>query len=209
MLKRELIWDFDGTLMDTYPAMVKAFKQAVTALGGQVTSEETYQLMRQQSVGVAERTLADRYGWDWHDVRAGYQQAEPKLQVQPAAFAGASEVLAKVKAVGGHNYLMTHRDPAALAYLAQADLKTYFDDFVTADQPFPRKPDPAALNFILDGHHIDRQQAVMIGDRNLDIDAGHNAGIAGWLFDYDQLVTVTSQPDVQVTDLNALLPLIG
>lgn len=49
----------------------------------------------------------------------------------------------------------------------------------------------------------------MVGDRNLDIEAGHNAGIAGYLFDIDQLIEVTSSPEVQVTDLNDLLTLVG
>ena len=126
----------------------------------------------------------------------------------PKAFDGAATVLAKIKAVGGHNYLMTHRNCQALDYLAQAKLKDYFDDFVTAEQPFARKPDPAALDYLLDKHAVDRREAVMVGDRNLDIDAGHNAHIAGFLFDYDQLIKVTSQPEVQVTQLAELMPFI-
>ncbi|WP_251897914.1 HAD family hydrolase [Lactiplantibacillus paraplantarum] len=206
---REFLWDLDGTLLDTYPAMVQAFQQAVAELGGTITAEATYRLMRQQSVGYAEKTIAAQNGWDWQALRAGYQRWEPQLQQAPAAFTGAKAVLAKVVAVGGHNYLMTHRDESAQTYLVQAGLDHYFTDAVTADQPFPRKPDPAALNYLLDKHHVDRQQAVMVGDRNLDIEAGHNAGIAGYLFDIDQLIEVTSSPEVQVTDLNDLLTLVG
>ncbi|HAX98844.1 MAG TPA: phosphoglycolate phosphatase, partial [Candidatus Atribacteria bacterium] len=29
----EYIWDFDGTLFDTYPVMVKAFQRALRELG--------------------------------------------------------------------------------------------------------------------------------------------------------------------------------
>ncbi len=205
---REFLWDLDGTLLDTYPAMVKAFQRAVTELGGTITAEATYHLMRQQSVGYAERIVAKQYGWDWHELRAGYQRFEPQLQQRPAAFDGAQAVLERVVAVGGHNYLMTHRNEQAQVYLQEAGLAQYFTDAVTAAQPFPRKPDPAALNYLLDKHQVDRQQAVMVGDRNLDIDAGHNAGIAGYLFDIDRLIHVTSAPEVQVTDLNELLPLV-
>ncbi|MCT3282907.1 phosphohydrolase [Lactiplantibacillus pentosus] len=205
---REFLWDLDGTLLDTYPAMVKAFQRAVTELGGTITAEATYQLMRQQSVGYAERTVANQYGWDWHELRAGYQRFEPQLQQHPTAFDGAQAVLERVVAVGGHNYLMTHRNEQAQVYLQEAGLAQYFTDAVTAAQPFPRKPDPAALNYLLDKHQVDRHQAVMVGDRNLDIDAGHNAGIAGYLFDIDRLIHVTSAPEVQVTDLNELLPLV-
>lgn len=206
---REFLWDLDGTLLNTYPAMVQAFQQVVTELGGTITTEATYRLMRQQSVGYAERTIAAQNGWDWQALRAGYQRWEPQLQQAPVAFAGAKEVLARVVAVGGHNYLMTHRDASAQTYLVQAGLDHYFTDAVTACQPFPRKPEPAALNYLLDKYHVDRQQAVMVGDRNLDIEAGHNAGIAGYLFDIDRLIKVTSSPEIQVTDLNDLLTMVG
>ena len=205
---REFLWDLDGTLLDTYPAMVAAFQRATENLGGAISQRETYEIMRQVSVGYAEKQVAKRYGWDWHELRAGYQKYEPILQVAPAAFDGARAVLAQVQACGGHNYLMTHRDQSAMTYLQQAGLADYFTDAVTAAQPFPRKPDPAALNYLLDKHHVDRQLAVMVGDRNLDIDAGHNAGIAGYLLDLDHLIKVTSHPEVQVTTLNDLLPLV-
>jgi len=205
---REFLWDLDGTILDTYPAMVKAFQQAVQNMGATITADETYQLMRQYSVGYAEKLIATRYDWDSQQIRAGYQRYEAQLQVAPAAFDGAEAILARVQAIGGHNYLMTHRDDSAMTYLQQAGLANYFTDMVTAAQPFPRKPDPAALNYLLDRHHVDRHQAVMVGDRNLDIEAGHNAGIAGYLFDIDQLIQVTSEPEVQVADLNELLPYV-
>lgn len=205
---RDFLWDLDGNLLDTYPAMVAAFQRAVSNLGGTITAEKTYQIMRQRSVGAAEREIAAQHGWDWQELRAGYQKYEPMLQTAPAAFDGAAAVLAKVVAQGGQNFLMTHRDKSALQYLAQNNLDQYFTDAVTAEQPFPRKPDPAALNYLLDKYHIDRAHAVMVGDRNLDIEAGHNAGIAGYLFDIDHLIDVTSHPEVQVDNLNDLLPYV-
>jgi len=205
---REFLWDLDGTILDTYPAMVAAFQRAIQDMGATITADETYQMMRQHSVGYAEKVMAARYDWDQQEIRAGYQRYETQLQVSPAAFDGAAAVLSRVQEIGGHNYLMTHRDDSAMTYLKQAGLADYFTDMVTAAQPFPRKPDPAALNYLLDQHHVDRKQAVMVGDRNLDIDAGHNAGIAGYLFDIDHLIQVTSQPEVQVADLNDLLPYV-
>lgn len=206
---REFLWDLDGNLLDTYPAMAAAFQRAVANLGGTISQTVAYRLMRQHFVGYAEKKIAADHGWDWHDLRAGYQTYEPIIQAAPAAFDGAQEMLARVKAVGGHNYLMTHRDERALIYLKKAGLADYFDDAVTAAQPFPRKPDPAALNYLLDKHHVDRTHAVMVGDRNLDVDAGHNAGIAGYLFDIDHLINATSHPEVRVTSLKELLPYVN
>lgn len=206
---REFLWDLDGTLLDTYPAMVTAMQRAVQELGGQIERPLIYRLMRQHSVGYTAKAVAQKYGWDWQVVRQKYQDFEATLQVRPAAFDGAQAVLARVCELGGHNYLMTHRNQQASKYLQQAGLATYFTDAVTAAQPFPRKPDPAALNYLLTKHQVDRHQAVMVGDRNLDIEAGHRAGIQGYLFDIDHLIEVTSAPDVQVDDLNELLPYVN
>ena len=44
----------------------------------------------------------------------------------------------------------------------------------------------------------------MVGDRTLDIEAGHNAGMAGILFDPDDLIE-DCEPDLRVTNLLAML----
>ncbi|MFB9769334.1 HAD family hydrolase [Lactiplantibacillus modestisalitolerans] len=201
---REFLWDLDGTLLDTYPVMVQAMQTAVSEMGGHASRQAIYTLMREHAVGYTQHTLADQFGWDWQLLRARYRELEAQLQTAPAAFPGAQTVLAAVVAAGGHNYLMTHRDARALDFLTRAGLADYFSDAVTAAQPFPRKPDPAALNYLLDRHQVDRRVAVMVGDRNLDIEAGHRAGIAGYLFDYDHLITVTSAPERQVDQLAVL-----
>lgn len=38
---REFLWDLDGTLLDTYPAMVQAFQKAVAELGGTIPADTT------------------------------------------------------------------------------------------------------------------------------------------------------------------------
>ena len=63
------------------------------------------------------------------------------------------------------------------------DLYEYFSDFIVRNDGFADKPAPDALLYLLDKHHIDPQDAVMIGDRGIDVQAGLNAGIATILFD--------------------------
>lgn len=48
----------------------------------------------------------------------------------------------------------------------------------------------------------------MIGDRNLDISAAHNAGIQGILFDPDNLIQVNSQPERKINNLSELSVLV-
>ena len=46
MNKKNYIWDFDGTLFDTYPAMVNGAIKAMKELGINVQKEEIYPIMK-------------------------------------------------------------------------------------------------------------------------------------------------------------------
>ena len=43
---------------------------------------------------------------------------------------------------------------------------------VTASDRFPRKPDPTAINALVEHYGLDPQVTVMIGDRAIDVEAG-------------------------------------
>ena len=123
---------------------------------------------------------------------------------EPFDFAG--KVLETIQTSGGQSFLLTHRDESAKEILKRDGLLEYFKDFVTADDNFKRKPDPESLDYLLDKHQIDRKTAVMVGDRTLDVDAGHNAGIAGILFDPDGLIKADScRPEQQIKTLKELI----
>ncbi|WP_054726514.1 HAD-IA family hydrolase [Paucilactobacillus hokkaidonensis] len=124
---------------------------------------------------------------------------------QPQLFEGVRNALQQVVQNGGQNYLLTHRNNSAMEFITQDGIKSLFTDFITAEQPFPRKPNPTSLNYLIDKHKVDRETAVMVGDRNLDIDAGHNAGIAGILFDPDDLIEVTSNPEIKIHSITEIL----
>ena len=54
---------------------------------------------------------------------------------------------------------------------------------------FPRKPAPDALLYLMEKNHMNPAETLMVGDRDIDIDAGHNAGTAGCLYDYEDFYT--------------------
>lgn len=207
MRYQQLFWDFDGTLVDTYPGMVAAFATALTQLGVndfEIDQSAIYKAMRQHSLGTALQQFSAEYTLNRDSLNDRYQRlAAPKLD-QAVAFAGAAELLATVTSAGGRNFLLTHRDARALDRLAALGLKGYFSGAVTAADDYPRKPDPASLNALCRQYQVDPHTAIMIGDRNLDVQAGHRAGMAGALFDPEHLIVEESQPEVRVTRLAEL-----
>ena len=174
-----ILWDFDGTLFDTYPETARSMEQALGERGIKIGYQELYDMMK-VSLGKTMSYLADELGAD-EEVFRRYQQIRRAREVQPGVcrpYDGISEILEKVIAGGGYNYMCTHRDDSALNILKAYKMENMFREMVTAENHFAPKPDPQGVNYLLDKYGISRSDAVMVGDRELDIGAGKNAGIA-------------------------------
>ncbi|MEN2324366.1 HAD-IA family hydrolase [Lentilactobacillus otakiensis] len=176
----QLFWDFDGTLFDTYPKMVTAFAQALGDLeidDVEIDKVQIYTIMRQHDVGTAIRKFSAFYGIDEKKLRKLNKQYQTTLVEDALPFPGAKEVLELATSMNGRNFLLTHRDDQAKTMLKKFDLLDSFSGFVTSNQDFPRKPKPDSINWLIETNHVDRKKAIMIGDRKLDVAAGHNANI--------------------------------
>ncbi|GAX08279.1 phosphoglycolate phosphatase haloacid dehalogenase hydrolase [Secundilactobacillus silagincola] len=208
MKYQAFFWDFDGTIFDTYPIMVQAF---MTALTQQQVSEieldeqEIYETMRQHSLGTALQKFSAEFSIKADQLEHDYRQNERGRIAQAKPFDGMVALLQRLADEGGTHYLLTHRNQSAMQLLQSAGIKKLFADEVTSEQPFPRKPNPASLNALIKRNEVQKASAIMIGDRTLDVDAGHNAGIAGALFDPGRLIDGgPSHPEINVTNVIGL-----
>ncbi|MBR2718219.1 MAG: HAD-IA family hydrolase [Clostridia bacterium] len=177
---RHFFWDFDGTLMDTYPAMTEAFVRMAKRFGLEISPEDALGMMKVNLRDAATK-LAQAHGFDVEEMIAVFREEERTLLPSMARpVAGIPEALA---ALPGKHYLVTHRDRASLDYLETMGLKDYFTDYVVADDGFPRKPAPDSLLHLMHKHGLNPDECVMIGDRPLDTAAGRNAGMLSCLLD--------------------------
>ena len=177
----ELIWDFDGTLFDTYPLMADSLRRAMLEEGHDVPVQDIRARMAvtlsdavahyKSTLGITEDTM-ERYR---HVMYAqGWRAARP--------FAGAEDVCARVCREGGHNHLCTHRGVTARKYMEAWGLDRYFSVYVTDEDGLPRKPAPDMVRRVLETTGRPAQEFWMIGDRELDIQAAQAAGVRGCLF---------------------------
>ncbi len=180
---RHLFWDFDGTLFDTYPMMTAAFSLACARLGARVTQAQALRRMK-VSLGDAIRLTADAYGLSRHSLAEAYRrETEQTPPGEWPLLPGMAEALRALSGMGCRHYLVTHRDCSALEALEAKGLLPLFTGWVTAEDGFPRKPDPASLLSLLERFGVAPAAACMIGDRPLDAQAGRAAGILGCLLD--------------------------
>jgi HAD superfamily hydrolase (TIGR01549 family) len=178
---KHVIWDFDGTLFDTYPETAIAMVQALHNHGYESTYQEAYDLMK-VSIGTMWTFYQEKFGAG-DDVFNEYEDLRKKAEIEKCMpYEGIPELLRDIIAAGGKNYICTHRGGTTFAILKARGLYDLFEGFVTALDGFPAKPDPTGVNHLLKTYNIDPDTAIMVGDRELDIMAGKNAGIKSLAF---------------------------
>lgn len=183
------IWDFDGTLFDSYPHSTQALYVTARHWGVAVDYNALNRAIRHsfarafELVGLDEAQLRM-----FHQLR-GDDAFEPPI----VPFPHAEAVLRALSAQGARHYLYTHSNHRmSLRFLRQFGLADCFTGWVTPDDPgFAMKPDPGAIRYILRHWHIDPEDAVMVGDREIDVRCAREAGVDGILIDPDRLVETT------------------
>ncbi len=175
---RYLIWDVDGTLFDTYPALAGAIGAALVDLGAAAPVDEITALAK-VSLTHCATTLTERFGLDPDDLGLGFQRhyADISPESQPP-FPGVKGICERARSEGGANVIVTHRGAGSLGRLLDVHgMRHYFVDWLTADDDFPRKPDPAMYEEMIKRHNFKRQETLAVGDRDIDIAAGKTAGV--------------------------------
>ncbi len=201
-----IIWDFDGTLFDTYPAMCRDLRLTMERLGYSFTEAE---LLAHFTVSRGEvlAYCADRTGITAQEVDRVYRAwVTEHGQPQAKPFPGVPEFLARFQAAGGRNFIFTHRSGSVHDYLAGAGLTAYFTEVTSAGTTFARKPEPAGNLYLMEKYGLDPRRTLAVGDRELDILAGKRAGADACLFSKG-----TGEPaaDYVIADLSGLDALVG
>lgn len=200
---KNYIWDFDGTLFDTYPVMVDGAWQALKDFGISMDKKEIYFKMKKYSTSylINESNLNAK---EFNELFHRYEKESTEVS---RPFPETKQVLEMLKDNGGRHFILTHRlTESTWGLLKEHRLAHLIEEVVGIDQDFPRKPNPASLNYLIDTFHLERTDTMMIGDRRLDIEAGKNAGVATCLYDIDHFLGEIPA-DYVVGNLNEILTL--
>ncbi|WP_201597608.1 phosphoglycolate phosphatase [Psychrobacter fulvigenes] len=188
MNKQLLIFDFDGTLIDSVPDLADATNAMLTTLG-----KDTYPLDTIRNwVGNGSRMLVERALVGKIEVledELTVEETEHAEQVffdayknlsdsKTVAYPNVDSGLRYLKEAGYTLALVTNKPIRFVPKILESfGWTSLFDMVLGGDSLTTKKPDPAPLLHVCDKLGVMQDKAVMIGDSRNDILAGQNAKI--------------------------------
>lgn len=172
-----LVWDLDGTLIDSYPAIMAALEVTYAHYGWDFDRETLYAYVLDYSVGQLLQELAQEKSVAYDDLKQLYSQDLKQRDGDLALFPESLPILDWTKEVGIKNFMYTHKGENTLAVLDLLGMSDYFTDVLHSQSGFARKPEPDALLYLIDKYELNKATTFYIGDRQLDKVFAERAGV--------------------------------
>lgn len=176
MAYKYVLFDLDGTLINTNRLIIDSFKHTYkTGLGLEVSEEEILKYFGEPLI----KTLG-RYSEEKADelFKIYIEYNELRHDATVTIFDGVKELLGELESQGRVLALVTSkRRKVALMGLDLFDIKRHFKVFVALEDTELHKPNPAPVLKALELLGAKPEEAIMVGDSVFDIHCAHGAGV--------------------------------
>ncbi len=186
-MKAHLVFDLDGTLVDSLPGIAEGLNRALHSLGLPGHSAGAVRGMIGRGarnlcaagIGYADAALAPPA--ELEAVHAAFRHEYP-LSWQGAntrPYPGMDHLLARTVAAGARVAILSNKPHDVTQDIVHTLFPTVpFDPLLGHTGRFPRKPDPAALHFIAESWGVAPAELTLVGDSLFDARTAANAGSA-------------------------------
>lgn len=176
-MKPTFIWDLDGTLLDSYEAILAGIQETYDRFNLPFHREKIKSYILKHSVKDLLVRDAKKYGLDSDELNRVRATSLKEKNTQISLMRGAREILDWTKEQGIQNFVYTHKSDNAFQVLADLEVDSYFTEILTSDSGFARKPHPEALLFLIEKYGLNKVETYYIGDRMLDVETAIRSGI--------------------------------
>jgi pyrophosphatase PpaX len=178
-----VLFDLDGTLIDSGPMILASFRHATrTVLGREIPDHELVASAGGSTLEVQMSAFDPRRV---DELVAAYRAHNIPLHDNLECCLGIERVLDELKAQGRRLGVVTakRRHTVGLAF-ARLGIDRYFDIVVTSDDTAAHKPDPEPVLLALEKLGARPGDAAYVGDSPFDVGAARAAGVfavaVGW-----------------------------
>ncbi len=174
--KRAIVFDLDGTLIDSLPLVLRSIAHAIEPFSPTRPTADIFAHLG----GPPVRFLGGLVGDEGHVPVAAKRMAQfhDTNQHLILPFEGARSALEQLRAEGAQLAIWTGRDRASGESLLRThDLASLFATVIYGDDLPTHKPDPAGMREILGRLKVRPEEALFVGDADVDVLGGTDAGV--------------------------------
>lgn len=213
MTKLAVLFDLDGTLLDTAPDLGAALNSVLQDYGLRALPlSDTRPYASHGSTGLLKFGFGEQFSRASHAQQQLWRQQfldyyEARICEQTQLFAGVSELLANLHARHLAIGIVTNKPTRYTDLVLQSFPElAKLGSVVCGDTLAVNKPDPAPLYLAAEQLQVPSSQCIYVGDAERDIIAGRNAGMETVLARYGYIRS-EEQPDNWQADYDIHAPL--
>jgi phosphoglycolate phosphatase len=180
-----LVFDLDGTLVDSLPDITRALNLALSEAGrGTLSPDVVRGLVGEGVLRLAEKALLVATGDSPASAEAVADRIRSIYEAEPCVltqlYPGVADVLAALRAPGGPKLALLTNKPGVVTrpLLTALAIEAQLDAVIGDGDGHPRKPDPAAIHALGARFGIPPARTLMIGDGLPDMAVARAAGCA-------------------------------
>jgi len=175
---RAVLFDLDGTLIDSIELILNSARYAFAKLGRPAPSDEEWT----GGIGIPLFTMFGRYARDDAD-RAALIAAYREYQLEHhdrlvRCYDAVVDTVGEIRARGHEIAIVTSKSEyLSLRALALSGILRFMETIVGCDSCSRHKPDPEPVRLALERLGYEPAEAVFVGDSVYDMEAGNAAGV--------------------------------
>lgn len=175
---KAILFDFDGTLVDTAPGIVATMRETFKRMGVAIPDEAAMRSTIGIPLGKALAQLASLDAADEAEAVNIYGQLFQEYELGAlSVYPHVTETLDRLMGQGIRMAIVTSRDTSSLELITKPHhLDHYFETVITGSAGLPPKPAPDLVNALLQRMQLNPSETLVVGDTTFDIGMGNSAG---------------------------------
>ncbi len=174
------VFDMDGTVVDSVADIAGAMNRSLASLGYKTYKTEEYcHLAGDGMEMLCRRAISDKSEAEVQELISVYKEDYlANCCVNSAPYEGIPELLRELRQNGMITAVLSNKPHEQVMGVAgKLFAPDAFDEIMGYTPKFPTKPAPDSLYYIMEKYDADKSETVFIGDSNVDVFLGKNAGV--------------------------------
>ena len=176
---RLVVFDLDGTLVDSHRDLAEATNALLTELGAAPLSHDVVTSLVGEGAAVLVRRALERAGLDPETPDAlerFLSHYDARLLDTTRPYAGIVETVSALRATCRLAVLTNKPERPTMRILEGLQMDALFSDAIGGDSPHGRKPNPAGLLDLVARAGVTPAETLLVGDSPVDLETARRAG---------------------------------